>query len=358
MQQRKDVWAITPLYQFFSTGEGHREKNFIKFRDNLARQGVKLAVMEITTEDLPFVLKCDDADMVVQLKTKSVLWHKERAINLMIPMLPPACKYVAWFDADCILLNDDWPDQGIEKLKTHCAVQLCSKIQYMEKDGSNGLPRGTYLYNTYNKAHQLNFPGRTEGAPGFCWMMNRDLIQRIKLYDKAIIGGGDILFASTMIHKSLGKNMLCGGTPNGRYKDFISWSTSIRQEIKNKKATYLDNDSQHLWHDERKYRVYGARHYILLHEGFHPKRDLEIEKKTDLYILKNERIEKLLKTYFWFREMEKTPGHEKLFDTYEMMMTTIKDAFYAKQLVEKKLKTQKELTKKQIKTASNKLIVS
>lgn len=357
---RNDVWAIAPLYQFFSAGDGSREKNFFKFRDSLARQGIKLAVMEITDESLPFILEKDDADKIIQYKTKSILWHKERAINLLIPMLPPECKYVAWFDTDCVLLNDNWANQGIEKLKTHCAVQLCAKIQYMEKDGSNGLPRGTYLYNTYNKAHQINFPGRTEGAPGFCWMMKRHLIQKIKLYDKAIIGGGDILFASTTIHKSLGKNMLCGGKPNARYKDFIAWSTMLRQETRNlKKATYLDGDSCHLWHDERKYRVYGARHYILLLEGFHPKRDLDIEEKTNLYILKNERLEKLLKTYFWFRAMEKTPEHEKLFDVFEMMMMNIKETYQTKQMVEKKLQNQKkEAAKKQTKVATNKLIVS
>jgi uncharacterized protein (UPF0332 family) len=193
-------------------------------------------------------------------------------------------------------------------------------------------------------------------------MMKRELIQEIKLYDKAIIGGGDILFASTTIHKSLGKTMLCNGIPNNRYKDFVSWSTNARQSFRDlEKATYLNGDSQHLWHDERKYRIYGARHYLLLLKGFNPKTHLGIEKETGLYILENEEIATLLKTYFWFREQEKTPEHEKLFDVYELMMFAIKEACQIKASIQLKRLNEKEAERrkqKRLNAAGNQLVLS
>lgn len=326
MKQYENIWAITSLYRFFPSA--NRERNFYKFRDNLAKQGVRLAVVEITTNGVPFILGKEDADLLIQLKTQSILWHKERSLNLLIEALPEDCEYVAWFDADCILLDDAWPEQAMGKLQNHCAVQLCSHIDFLYSGGGVNFERAGYVFNCYNHAKRLTRDGRTEGAPGFCWMMKRKLIQEIKLYDKAIIGGGDILFASMTLHKPLGRMMLSNGEPDSpRYKDFALWGMRARQAMMGiKRATYLRGDSQHLWHDERKYRIYGARHFLLLLENFNPHTDLEIEKETGLYTLTNYKIQKLVETYFWFREVEKTPEHNKLFDVYELLMFALKDA--------------------------------
>ena len=179
--------------------------------------------------------------------------------------------------------------------------------------------------------------GRTEGAPGFCWMMKRRLIQQVTLYDKAIIGGGDILFASMVMFNNIGRRMLANGDPGSfRYTDYVEWSTRARKLFGNlKRATYLDIDSFHLWHDDRKYRIYGARHFLLLLEDYHPSEDLAIEEKTGLYQIINENIKKHVETYFWFREQDKTPEHDKLFDIYEFLMLTLKDVGMIKRKIVK-----------------------
>lgn len=330
------IWGVTTFFRFFSSP--YRIKNFEKFRNNLKRQGIPLAVIEIVGPGVPFILHEGDCDLLIQLKTDSILWHKERSLNILIESLPTECEYVAWFDADCILHNDDWPEQAKKKLETHSAVQLCSQIQFLAQDGSIERERGMYVYNATNNANMRNPSGRTEGAPGFCWMMKREIIQQIQLYDKAIIGGGDVLFAGMAIHRPLARSMLSNGesgTP--RYKDYLKWSTNARHHLRDlKRATYLEGNSSHLWHDEKRYRIYGARHFLLLLEEFNPKEDMVIEKDTGLYYLVNERIRRFVETYFWFREQEKTPEHDKLFDVYELLMLTLKDAGQIKQSLRKK----------------------
>ena len=326
---QNDIWAITTLYHFYPTKK--REANFYAFRDNLARQGVKLACLEIAGPAAEFLLGENDADLMIQLKTNSLIWHKERALNLLIDRLPANCKYVAWFDADCVMERNDWPEAGVELLQTHCAIQLCSHIKFQKEDGTFGKAQGTYLLNsTGTKRFGLTDTGaRVPGAPGFCWMMRKDLVSSLKIYDKAIIGGGDVLFAAGAMFNDIGKSMVANGDPgSAQYKDYVYWYQRFIKGVKQaglKRATYLDGHSSHLWHDERKYRLYGARHFLLLLEDYHPLLDVDIEESTGLYTIVNDRIKRHLEIYFWFREQEKTPEHDRLFNIYEFLMETLKD---------------------------------
>lgn len=326
------IWAIMTFYRFFPSV--YREANFWETRDALHRQGVKIAVIEITTDTTDPMLKQDDVDLLIQMKTNSVLWHKERSLNLLVRELPPECEYVAWLDSDCVLFDNDWPRKAIEQLKDHCAVQLCSNIKFLKEDGLVDFERGTYVHNlTLKHGQRKTASGRVEGSPGFCWMMKRRILQQIQLYDRTIIGGGDLLFADTVSFNPIGRLMLANGdTASGYYQHFVDWRNKARFLLsQKKKAVALEGDSKHLYHDERKYRLYNVRHYILIAEHYDPLVDLQAEP-SGLYTIVNPKIRNLLHVYFWLREQPKTEEHDELFSAYETLLRHVKTFSEGKRL--------------------------
>jgi hypothetical protein len=329
------IWAITSLYRFFPSP--YRESNFWQFRDQLKKQNVPLAVIEITTDHTQPLLKQNDVDLLVQIKTSSFLWHKERSLNLLLKHLPPACQYVAWLDSDCILLDNNWPSEATNKLKEHKAIQLCSSIDFLDQDNNITFSRNTYAHNIELRNNNIPPPPYSEGSPGFCWMMGKKELTQIQLFDKTIIGGGDLLFADAMCNTPLNRLMLSNGNPEAPiYKNFTAWRGKANTLLHYKKAaTTLPGNSQHLFHDERKYRLYGMRHYLLLLENYNPHTDLSIEP-SGLYKLTNPRLASLLHSYFWLREQEKTKELDNLFSSFEILMEHLKNFSHQQRLDQRK----------------------
>lgn len=347
-----DIWAITTLYRFFPSE--FREANFEQFRKHLAQQNIKLAVIEITTEQTEPLLNEGDADLLVQFKTQSILWHKERSLNILTKMLPKECKYVAWLDADCILLEKNWPSKAVKLLEEHCAVQLCSSIDFLKENGDVDFSRNTYVNNLfYANSKKLTASGRIEGSPGFCWMMKRDMLEQVGLYDKTIIGGGDLLFADTACFNPVGRLMISNGeidTPH--YKHFTDWKKRAQHIMSSKKrATCLPGHSMHLYHDERRYRLYNMRHYLLLLSQYNPLTDISVEH-SGLYTINNPQIRSLLYTYFWLREQPKTEHIDSLFTAFETIMSQVKELS-----TEVRLKRRNEQRKEKLKEKRRAMLV-
>jgi len=339
----EDVWVIASFYKFFESP--YREANYEIFKRGIEAAGVRLAVVEIVAEGMDWTLREEhDADKVLRLKTSSVLWHKERSLNLMAEKLPATCKYIAWFDIDCSLEDNAWPQEAIEKLEVenYAAVQLCSNIEFEAKDGSIGESRLTYVRNVRRLGRDtMQAGGRVEGSPGFCWIMKQKDFQNIGgLYDKAIIGGGDLLVADALCFNKTARLMLSNGdTANPYYQDYKRWKTNTIQKLQHKKpATYLSGNSRHLYHDEKQYRMYNVRHYLLLAEKYSPTLDLSREEKTGLWQLENQSIKDILQTYFWIREQPKSKDLDMIFRAFNAISRHIKkytDAERAKELERK-----------------------
>ena len=50
-----------------------------------------------------FDLSEGDADILIQLRGRDVMWQKERLLNLALRALPDECRKVVWVDCDVIL---------------------------------------------------------------------------------------------------------------------------------------------------------------------------------------------------------------------------------------------------------------
>ena len=98
-------------------------KNYNKFFNNISKQGLKLLCIEVAFDEQNFELTKDHADILVQLRGNSVLWQKERILNLAIERLPSDCHQVIWLDNDIIFENDDWLIEASLTLKKHKVLQ-------------------------------------------------------------------------------------------------------------------------------------------------------------------------------------------------------------------------------------------
>ena len=64
-------------------------------------------IVELALGDAPSVVDDAMADQVVRLRSSTVLWHKERLINLGLARLPDRCDKVAWLDGDLLFEEGD-----------------------------------------------------------------------------------------------------------------------------------------------------------------------------------------------------------------------------------------------------------
>ena len=112
-----DVWAITSYFN--PTGSHRRRVNFEVFRQKL---NVPFVVVELAT-DQPFELGPHDAPIVVQIRSSSVLWHKERLLNIAVQHVPRRISNIAWIDCDVIFGNDSWAEEASKALCKSALVQ-------------------------------------------------------------------------------------------------------------------------------------------------------------------------------------------------------------------------------------------
>lgn len=98
--QAEALWAITSYFN--PVGYRRRLTNYRVFRRRLT---VPLVTVELAHHGV-FELERGDAEILVQLTSPDILWHKERLLNVALKALPVECRQVAWLDGDDRLYVD------------------------------------------------------------------------------------------------------------------------------------------------------------------------------------------------------------------------------------------------------------
>lgn len=335
-----DHWAVTPIFRFYPYSP--RVENFYIFRDILKQQGVNLCVVEAAGEKADFFLEKNDADILIQLKTKSILWHKERLINIAVPQLPKECRYVSWIDADSWIDSGDWPEQAKEILlkENPVAIQLASEVRFTgPSKNKNEIEK---FHPTYSKVRSMSKDiDSVHGSPGFAWMAKKQFFEiGGGLFDKALVGGGDLLVADAIWGNSKIRLMLSNMNRSSKYLwDYVRWTKKLHNLYGYPKGALIDTIGYHLYHDDRKYRLYRHRHSIIHHNNYNPATDLEIEKETGLWKIVNKKLKTDIERYFYFREQEKNLELDTEFIEYEKEVMA---------LVEKQEEYRKEQTMRRV----------
>jgi len=268
-QQLPGKLAIVTTY-FNSARYDTLLNNYKIFSEEILSQGLDLWTIEIAFGENEFDLNNDDR--VLQIRTSDIMWHKERALNILVKSLPKEYDKIAWLDADILFENRKWAKEANKKLENHKIIQCFSRAHRYEEGNVDLLENQHVGY-----ASQKICPVEKSAAtmhPGFAWAGRRDFLERHMFYDRHVLGANDFLMALVFLdnfkHKYITEDI-------NEYmrNDFLSWANSISADSQ-KNVGYLNGSIRHLWHGKIENRQYILRDSYLLESNFNPKEDIKI----------------------------------------------------------------------------------
>lgn len=272
------MWGVTTYFN--PAGYGNKLDNLHRCADGVRVQGLKLLIVEAALGGMPFQVSDGAADLVVRVRARSVLWHKERLINIGLGALPPECDQVAWLDGDLLFENVAWVHETERLLDEFRIVQPFShaiRLPRGEIRRSNEMET-TYVSTAYAQAHHHRNLTDLAGHPGFVWAARRELVAD-GLYDRCILGGGDMAIAFA-VYRMVDSPHLLGwldtfSSPAHR-ADLLGWIPQFNLAVDGR-VYYGDGTVSHLWHGESNDRQYATRPRILIDHNFDPRTDIALE---------------------------------------------------------------------------------
>lgn len=247
---------------FNPCGYSRPVQNYWRFREALP-EGVNL-----TTVELSFSGEFEIPDSI-QLKADpdlSVMWQKERLLNVGIESLDGSFDSILWVDADFIFRSPTWLEDTERLLKRFPAVQPFERLHMLDQDDLIESSMSSYAYKHYNPAARWKKPG---GA----WAYRREVLPSGGLYDKNVIGGGD----QVMVASSVGDwGDAAFSLISGAYKEAaLAWGREFYSNVKGSIGC-THGDALHLFHGTRENRNYSRRHEILNESEFDPSSDIKV----------------------------------------------------------------------------------
>lgn len=263
----KSFWVVTAFFN--ASGFQVPVQNYLVFSRRLVEQGVNLLTVELAFGDTPFVLPV--LRHTHRLRGQSILWQKERLINYALSLLPAECDKVAWVDADIL-----WPDATFVSRTCALLDQGCDVVQLFE--GAFRLypgqtawvetnPEGFPLWWEPGTAfHLVNGWCFEHTCMGFAWAARREWLEKVRLYDRAILGSGDYILLGALFDRVQGWNH----PPLD--DDIALWRAAVQQT--RPRVGYVAGTICHLFHGNLSERGYLSRHQILIDHDYHPLRDI------------------------------------------------------------------------------------
>ncbi|MGH9673934.1 MAG: hypothetical protein ACRD44_12200, partial [Bryobacteraceae bacterium] len=270
------IWAVTSYF------------NPCKYRRRLANYRVfrrQLQSPLVTVElsfDGQFQLQSGDADVLVDINGRDVMWQKERLLNVALGHLPAECDMVAWIDCDIVFSNSEWPTAARDALDRHAVVQLFDTIEYVAQNDEDdpeesvesvckALASGRVSPEVAGAQDIRLFRVRTGGA----WAARRELMHRHGLYDACILGSGDRAFLGALLGSfpAVIRYILMNGP---RAEHYLRWAEPLHDAVRGH-VGFCPGTVRHLWHGDRANRRYQGRHVDFARYDFDPGVDIAID---------------------------------------------------------------------------------
>lgn len=293
---KKNLYVVTSIFN--PAGYKSRTKLYHKFAEYLKAINVPLITIELQYGKIPFEATEAGNPNHIQLRTNSVMWHKEQLVNLATQRLPLSWEYMAWIDADLLFLNENWVHDTIRALQFHPVVQLFSQAHdlsptnevisthqgigwayqndkvktedvytrmYGNKGGCYGIPK--------QKLEKIPKTKIGFFHPGFAWAIRRDCFDGLGgLLEYPILGSADTHMAYSFI--GCLESTLHQGYSE-QYKEALrKWQEKADKYVK-RHLGYIPGSIMHYWHGRKKDRGYTTRFNILIKNQYNPFRDVE-----------------------------------------------------------------------------------
>lgn len=276
MARRGTLWAITAYFN--PVGYKRRIENYRHFRQRLA---VPLVAVELSFNGT-FELHEGDADILVQLHGRDIMWQKERLLNLALRRLPDQCDKVAWLDCDLIFAGDEWVTQATRALEEFSLLHLYQERHDVPREvGAEQLGSWESPDPAVSMVHRMAAEGvapaemllthprqHRRSANGLAWASPRAVLEAHGLYDACILGSGD----RAVFCAGLGQFDYCtrGLVMNARQAEhYLAWARPYFATVRGR-IGYIPARAFHLWHGEVADRRYGDRDRDLQAFDFDP----------------------------------------------------------------------------------------
>jgi len=272
---QQDIAVVTCYFN----PDGYKTKrlNYDRFKERLIAAGAFLLTIECAFNGDEFDLP--EAPNTLRVRTSTILWQKERLLNIAIDKLPSHVTKVAWIDCDLIFENEDWLGETSRQLDKFNVVQpfeVAVRLprNKMEDDGAGERFIGfgaTFRQNPLSLTAKGKFT--RHGHTGFAWAARREAL-RYGLYDGCISGNGDHLMAHAFVGDWETECFRSHFEDNVYYwRHFESWCQRVYPLVRSK-IGYVPGKLLHLWHGESGERKYMDRNLELNAFAFDPDTDI------------------------------------------------------------------------------------
>ena len=316
----QDFWAITAYFN--PMGWRSRLANYRTFRQNLS---IPLVAVELGYNG-QFELTPEDADILIQIPGRDVMWQKERLLNVALAAVPPKVDRIACLDSDIILDRPDvWRAAG--STLDRCPIaQLFSHVEYLPLHHSSDrerirrtvspAPGFSWLHELGYSPLELCKPTWTNSDDyppvtyGLGWVFRRELFADRGFYDPWVVGGG------TRVHFYAAHGLWREAADAFRFRPamsdhFCDWAEDFYADVDGRWG-YVPGAVMHLWHGTPARRKHRQRYADFAQFDFDPTLDLAVDDDGAwCWNRDNPRMHRYLREYIAGRR-EDDPSDETL----------------------------------------------
>jgi hypothetical protein len=276
--QVDDLCVITTYFN--PCGYQSLWNNYLLFRDSLKRSGINLLTMECAFKGAPFQLEA--GDNVIQVRANSILWQKERLLNIAINTVRTRFPKLAWIDADVFFENADWARTASRLLDEYPVMQLFERIHQMPKGAEfyngGGLTYMSFAYDvSTNGVDYVKASRGAHGHTGYAWACRSSLLAH-GLYDGMVLSAGDHVMAHSMMGDTTSpciNEIFFTDRANRKYSQL--WAEKFQAQSTGA-MTFVPGAILHRWHGSNKNRRYYQSLEKLAKFGMDPHVDLCINE--------------------------------------------------------------------------------
>lgn len=292
------LYVVTPVNNYLRYRR--RYELFEKYVAHMeSLPGIVLYVVEVALGERPFAVTDPKNPRHLQLRTNTVLWHKENMINQCVEHLPRNWKYVAWVDGDVEFLRRNIAYETIHALQTYDVVQMFYSVANLGPKGEilNTHKSFCAQYTEHGFTLPPNFKKYAVWHPGFAWACTRKAYNDMgRLLSRAILGAADHHMACALVGAA--EQSIPGNISPAYRKMIMQWADRAEKTI-NRNIGFVDGTILHGFHGKFADRRYTERWKILVDTDYDPETDIK-EDWQGLYTFDKSkpRLRDLIRNYF------------------------------------------------------------
>ncbi|HEY2826004.1 MAG TPA: hypothetical protein VGJ04_00260 [Pirellulales bacterium] len=282
----ENFWAITTYFNPM-----HWQRRLANYRVFHRHLRVPLVAVELGYDGC-FDLQPGDADILIQIPGKDVMWQKERLMNLALAAVPSSIERVACLDSDVILDRADVWQEASRVLEQTSFAQLYSHAFYLQADPPSdreliqqSLAPSMSFVSMRRAGHSAldlcnpcwSNPGDTPPVTyGLAWAFRRELFANRGFYDAWIIGGGTRVhfFAGDGYWREAADAFQFHPAMRAHYRH---WVRGFHAEVRGNWGC-VPGAIAHLWHGDMARRRHRQRYQDFAQFAFDPSTDLALDE--------------------------------------------------------------------------------